>query len=94
VTAKDTFTDQQPKNGETILHCAHVLDAGEGHWHFNAGYPRFRRPDGSIGEAKWIVICPTCQKRLYVESKKAIDFVAGDVVWSGDAPIIHPKAVS
>lgn len=79
------FIKNQPRSGETVMHCGH-LDRGDLHW-FQYGRPiEFSRPDGSRGEASWFAACSSC----YAEhAEDAPKFVRGDGRWTGDAPVIQ-----
>jgi hypothetical protein len=47
-----------------MLHCGH-LDATPTHHFFKLpqGVLKFRRPDGTMGEATWIVCCDICYQK-------------------------------
>jgi len=78
-----TFAKQQPKDGDTIMHCGH-LD-GSMHW-FQYEQPiRFQRPDKSRGEATWFAACEAC---FLKRGDKVADYVRGDATWHGDEPFI------
>ena len=51
-----TFTKDQPKDGDTILHCGHLglckIVRRPAHWFKFDGPVGFQRPDGSPGEAE------------------------------------------
>lgn len=85
-----SFSDQQPKDGDTILHCGHLgQDAsarGAAHW-FKYDEPvRFERPDGSHGAAEWLAVCATCFVRYGDKAP-----VRGDGQWTGDEPTIETE---
>lgn len=57
----------QPQDGDLILVCGHE-DSAHYHWYVlgmdEHGKPRplpFKRPDGSLGEAKWLCVCVSFQ---------------------------------
>lgn len=81
------FTERQPKDGDVILHCGHLKQEGSVPWHFFSTAPggkfEFVRPDGTPGEAKWLVCCDEC-----FDKRGARFDVVGDDVWKGDDPII------
>jgi hypothetical protein len=82
---RKTFTDQKPRDGDTILHCGH-LRQGQGpvHWFQYETIVRFERPDGTRGDAEWLVVCEPC----FVEHGVGAT-VRGDVQWTGDAPVFE-----
>jgi hypothetical protein len=80
-----SFTKQQPKHGDTIMHCGHVGD-GKMHWFQYETPVQFVRPDRSRGEAEWFAACDSCFGK---HGEKVVKFVRGDNVWTGDAPIIE-----
>jgi hypothetical protein len=79
------FTKEQPKHGDTILHCGHL---GRGmHWFkFAEGAVKFQRPDQTRGEAEW---CAACDRCFVKHGEKAANFVRGDGVWTSDEPAIE-----
>lgn len=79
------FAKMQPKKGDCILHCGHVLNPNTQHCHFFrvADNMQFKRPDGSMGHAKWLVCCDEC-----FDAKGPKFDVRGDAVWPDDDPII------
>ena len=84
------FAKEQPKAGDTILHCGHLgCNAARrhpAHWFQFAEPVRFQRPDGSRGEAGWFAACEPC----FVEhGEKVANCVRGDGVWTGDEPAIE-----
>jgi hypothetical protein len=81
-----TFAIQQPKHGDTIMHCGHL--AGSLHWFQYETPIRFQRPDGTRGEALWFAACEACFCKHGV---KATRFVRGDGIWTGDAPAIEER---
>jgi hypothetical protein len=85
MSAAKSFSDQQPKDGDTIMHCGH-LDRGRMHWFQYERPLRFERPDGTRGEAEWFAACQPCYAR---HGEKVTQFVRGDGRWTGDAPVIE-----
>lgn len=78
------FTKEQPKSGETILHCGHRKRQPM-HW-FQCVEPlKFQRPNGTLGEASWFCACDVCFRK---HGADVIRFGRGDEVWQGDEPII------
>lgn len=85
--SKQYFTEQQPTEGDCVLHCEHVKEVAGLAAHFfslGAGQP-FMRPDGSKGSAQWIVICDHC---YVLFPKSPMDAVSGDSLWVGNDPVI------
>jgi len=78
------FTAQQPKDGDTIMHCGHV--EGCMHWFQYDRAIRFQRPDKTHGESSWFAACDACVVR---HGEKVMNYVRGDATWSGDAPTIE-----
>jgi len=54
------YTEIQPKDGDVVLHCAHVFNKGKSHvfkvGDFDGTEMSFIRPDGTTGKAKWAMI--------------------------------------
>ena len=84
------FTKDQPKAGDTILHCGHLgrrkFVQHPAHWFKFDGPIGFERPDGTRGEAEWFAACEPC---FIKHGEKAADVVRGDGVWTGDLPAIE-----
>jgi hypothetical protein len=84
------FTKDQPRDGDTILHCGHLgrseVVQYAAHWFKFDGSLRFERPDGSSGEAEWFAACEPC---FIKHGEKVSSHVRGDGVWTGDAPAIE-----
>jgi hypothetical protein len=79
-----TFIDQQPKDGDTILHCGHYKAAPRpAHWFKYEPAISFERPDKTRGEASWLAVCEAC----FVKHGDKVP-VRGDGRWNGDAPTI------
>jgi len=76
-----------PAKGDGCLMCIHLAKAGKifgnSHWFGIPGGTKFGRPDGSMGEAKWIVICDDCFKKHGSGTKAPL---GGDFVWDSDLP--------
>lgn len=80
------WCSKQPKDGDILLHCGHTkLIVESAHWFGAAEGAKFEfdRPDGTHGEALWLVCCNQCFER----HGHAFD-VRGDSIWKGDAPMI------
>jgi hypothetical protein len=87
----ETFTKHQPKHGETVLHCGHLENKPH---HFFAmsdpslGEPEevmFRRPNGTTGRARWMVLCSRCILQHSMNPNLAM---RADATWIGDEPAI------
>lgn len=79
------FAEHQPKDGDVVLNCGHKnphvhcwMVPGE------AGL-KFRRPDNTMGVAKWIVACNDCFQKAGGDVKKIA--ISSDAIWQGDEPI-------
>jgi hypothetical protein len=79
-----SFTKEQPKDGDTIMHCGHVV--GSLHWFQYEKPIHFQRPDGTRGEASWFAACERC---FVKHGEKVVRFVRGDGTWTGDEPTIE-----
>jgi hypothetical protein len=83
------FSKNQPKDGETILHCGHLETKPHHFFAFGDGNiivsVNFTRPDGSRGEATWMVLCNQCFAIHQTEPEKAM---RADAIWIGDEPAI------
>lgn len=81
------WAKQQPNDGETITHCGH-LDAQRHHFFMTPdGQPmKFSRPDGTVGESRWIVLCHDCFDR---HADNPLACICGDSVWDGNDPFIR-----
>ena len=84
------FAKDQPKDGDTILHCGHLgrrkIVQHPAHWFKFDGPIQFERPDGSHGEAEWFAACEPC---FIKHGEEAANRVRGDGVWTGDDPAIE-----
>lgn len=78
------WADRQPHDGETILHCPHVLLGGKAEFFGWAAPVRFSRPDGTWGESRWLVQCPACMVEMPTRGPN----ISGDSVWKGNRPAI------
>ena len=59
---KTKWTKQQPRDGEVVLFCRHIVEnlKGKAHWFYQKDYITFARPDGSEGRSRWVAQCPAC----------------------------------
>jgi hypothetical protein len=84
---KTKFTQQQPKDGDTVLHCGHI-SCGHFHWFRTRGMD-FESPDGEKGWAEWVAVCNDC----FLENPKIMsdgEFpIRGHGTWMGDDPEIR-----
>ena len=78
-----TFSKEQPKDGDTIMHCGHVV--GSMHWFQYEKPLRFQRRDGTRGEASWFAACERCFTR---HGALVVNYVRGDEIWTGNVPVI------
>jgi hypothetical protein len=79
------FTKDQPKDGDTILHCGHLLVPNR-NWFKLDGFQHFERPNGTCGQAEWFVACDAC----FIEHGEDVaQFARGDGVWTGEGPIVQ-----
>ena len=81
------FAKQQPKHGDTIMHCGHVDDR-KMHWFEYETPVGFMRPDQTRGESKWFAACASC---FVKHGAKVMKFVRGDRIWKGDAPTFEEE---
>jgi len=82
------FTQQQPKDGDVILHCAHLLETDAAHW-YKVPEVEFLSPEGEKGVSEWIGICNECFM-ANPNPARIEDFpIAGHNTWMGDDPIIE-----
>jgi len=88
------FTELQPRDGETVLHCRHIAKTGDiSHchfWHFPDPVPFARiAEDGSneSGHASWLIACDECFRTSGGDSL-AIQ-IGGHSRWRGDDPAIR-----
>lgn len=84
------FTKDQPKDGDTILHCGHLgqrkFMQRPVHWFKFDKSIGFQRPDGSHGEAEWLAACEPC---FVKHGEKVANRIRGDGIWTGDIPAIE-----
>jgi len=57
------FADQQPKDGDCILHCGHINTNLNHFFKIQDGPTKFIRPDGTVGNSEWLVACDKCYKK-------------------------------
>ena len=79
------FTKEQPMDGDNVLSCGH-LDAKIQHWWKFSHESYFRRPDGTVGTASWLVACEDCRNACGGDPTKIE--VRTDAVWKGNEPAI------
>ena len=82
------FTKIQPKDGDALLHCGHLNDNRKFEWFLipHDDGVSFRRPDGTVGNAKWITVCLPCLQKF--KDPMAVP-IRGDGTWMGNAPAIR-----
>lgn len=82
------YAEQQPRDGEPVLHCGHIEKGIKHHFMLCPEYLDFARPDGTKGRARWVIQCESCFS-LMSRRGPAIN---GDTEWRGDEPIIEVSA--
>jgi hypothetical protein len=89
------FAKEQPKNGDTIMHCGHLRHgarlARPAHWFRYESPIKFTRPDGSRGEAAWFAACEAC---FIKHGEQVVKFVRGDGRWEGNDPVVFEEEPS
>lgn len=81
------FAKDQPRDGDTIMHCGHCIGIpGHVHWFKYEEPIKFQRPDGSRGQAAWFVACEPC---FFKHGKRVTDFARGDARWHGNEPVVE-----
>lgn len=81
------FTAEQPKDGETVLHCGHLTGKTKWHWWRFRTPTKFTRPDGTEDVAHWQVACQACVDLAGGDDTKLT--VRGDGTWNGNAPFVE-----
>ena len=79
------YSKKQPKDGDRVVHCGH-LDAEELHFIFMHGF-KFRRANGSIESADWLVCCTPCFRAG--NGNPTHIQIRGGGIWKGDDPIVE-----
>lgn len=85
--ATHKFSERQPKDGETVLHCGHLENKPHHFFALPDSFPdgiKFSRPDGSTGRATWMVLCQNC----FAAGLDPENCMRADGKWKGDAPAI------
>jgi len=78
-----------PKPGDVLLGCVHRPNPYAAHiFQLHEGI-NFKRPDGTLGEAKWIALCAACF-RDHVDSPMKAP-IGCDLVWHENAAPIEYK---
>lgn len=93
-----------PSPGDVCLGCIHKPDPSHGcHYYWigkegqgpSAGGIRFRRADGSEGEASWILLCDLCQVKhagtLDEDIKAGRVLLNRDMRWPADLKVEFPR---
>lgn len=91
-----TYSQLQPKDGETVLICKHFQNGGTYHW-FKCPVPiHFKRPDKTIGIGDWLCVCEDCRDAMLLDNVKPE--IIGDKIYEGEekGPFIkrHSQALS
>ena len=85
---KKRWADKQPKSGDIVLSCGHVIAP----FHFWFGLTEFSRPDGTRGTATWTVCCSRCFCRLGGTTGNPDKLlIREERVWVGDDPSLKVK---
>lgn len=79
------YTKDQPVDGETILSCGHEQYGPYHFWKVPHEF-YFRRPDGSVGTACWIMACNDCKEKCCGNASKIE--IKEDFIWKGKEPAI------
>ena len=82
---------KQPKPGDVLLGCIHRPDVhGKSHVFSLPKGLEFRRPDGSSGNATWVLLCNQCFTKHADDPLKAP--IGCDLTWEeGDEPIQYAE---
>ena len=79
-----------PKPGDVLLGCVHKPNPYNAHIYMIPGELRFKRPDGTTGEAKWIVLCCDCDTKYGDRAAEAP--IGCEHVWQDeDEPFEYEK---
>jgi len=85
--APEDLAPVQPQHGDVVVHCGHTDGSAEREW-FRAEEPiPFERPDGTKGEAQWIVACMDCYASA--DGNPLALEIRGDGVWQGNEPALR-----
>lgn len=83
------WTKEQPKDGDTVLHCGH-LEGPTTHHFFKLtgeasdGSAKFKWPDGTWDKARWMSLCDSCFE-IHAQDPGGAR-IRGAATWEGDAP--------
>jgi len=92
------FPDEQPREGDIILHCAHPYGRGPFRWYWvqepDGGPTEVEAPTGVRLQVHWIALCSDCEVESMRTGRDVEAFVRGHRVWSGDALVIQKDIVS
>lgn len=85
---KRPFTKEQPRNGETILHCGHSQKRPQHFYCFGPGMPygTWESPSGKVVKSRWMVLCDDCNKTSGLDAVGAIKAFA---TWRESGPVIR-----
>lgn len=76
-----------PRDGDRVFHCGHVDKRSHHYFHIPGEPAKLRRPNGTIAEGSWIVLCDEC----FVPDKSPLDLICGDGIWRGNAPVHYQE---
>lgn len=83
------WATDQPKLGDTILHCGHLIKRGlfwrskTFHWWHNVPAAPFDRPDGTSGSAEWFALCEKCLAMMGGDADRVE--IRGDATWTDES---------
>jgi hypothetical protein len=78
------FAAIQPKEGDSCVHCGHLYrDTAHHFWMITM---TFVRPEGTVGDAKWLICCDPCFQQAKGDPRKVL--IRGDSTWIGDEPAV------
>jgi hypothetical protein len=81
---ENKFAEIQPTTGDHYVHCGHSGTAPEVHFWRTPG-TLFVRPDGTTGEAKWMICSDACIRQANADPERV--HIRGDGTWVGDEAI-------
>lgn len=81
-----SFTKQQPKDGDIMLHCGHI-NADRHHFFKIVGDNEYWRPDGTKVKPQWIISCHACFTTAGGNGMKIP--IQAEVIWDGNDPIVE-----
>jgi hypothetical protein len=90
------YAQQQPKDGDIVLHCIHLRQSPNGHFFFFSKKMLFTRPDGTTGSAEWVSLCQECVDETggqptQLKVDEIFSRIAADSTWKGNEPAIKAE---